>query len=133
MAPKDAEIPVYHPGFIETSYYSSHEPHTDDCPIWEVTLDLLGNSAIRGMASLVKRYLGSMSVDFGLVLSKPDGQKEDEPECILGLWRLDHINVSQYPTLPDRFETTGGTTESMDVARASLLVAEASKRVLVEA
>jgi hypothetical protein len=133
LAPKGAEIPVFRPGLVDTVYHPpSHEPILDECPVWEVTLDFLGNSAIRGMASIVKRYLSSMSVDFGLVLSKPQGQTEDEPEAVLGLWRFDKIVVDQYPTLPSRFEAAGATEESRDAARANVLLKEASKSMLVE-
>ena len=131
LAPKDAEITIFHQGFLETFYHSSHEPNTDDCPICEVTLDLMSTSGIRGMASIVKRYLSSMSVDLGLVLSKPDGQTEEEPEAVLGLWRFDHIDIGKYPSLPNRFETAGSTEESGDVLRAELLVEQVSKRMLV--
>jgi hypothetical protein len=135
LAPKNAEIPVFREGFIDTLHHPpSYEPHnTDDCPIWEVTFDFMGNSAIRGMGSIVKRYLSSMSVDFGLVISKPEAQTEEEPEAVLGLWRFDHIDLTQYPGLPNRYETAGSTAESRDVARASLLLEEASKHLLVEA
>lgn len=132
LAPKDAEITIFYEGFLDTIYHSSHEPSTDDCPIWEVTLNLMSTSAIRGMASIVKRYLSSMSVDLGLVLSKPDGQVEDEPEVVLGLWRFDHMDISQFPSLPNRFETAGSTAERGDALRARLLVEQASKRMVVD-
>ena len=117
---KDAELQIHSDGWLETSYHS----HCADCPIWEVNVDCMGNSAIRGMASLIKRYMVGIKADFALVISHPD----DEVGAVLGLWRFDHLNVSQYPTLPDRYE---GLDESVDVARANHLVKEASRRGLI--
>jgi hypothetical protein len=94
----------------------------ESCPIIEVTLDMVGNRAIRGMASLVKRYLNSISVDLAAIISKPDGQEKDEPEACLGLWRLHHIDISKCPPLPDRYAMEKGASDQHpDLVRASLL------------
>ncbi len=121
IASKNKELQIHSTGWLETNYYS----HCDECPIWEMNVDCMGNSAIRGMASLVRRYLSGMKADFALVISHPD-----ELGAVLGLWRFDHLDVNQYPTLPDRYE---GTDESVDATRAYQLVQEASQRVLVAA
>jgi hypothetical protein len=131
MAPSGKEVALQNNGIVETTYRlhnSSNSAGGDThtlCPVFEVTLDFMGNSTIRGMASLVKRYLPGMSVDFCAILSKPVGQTEDEPEACLGLWRLNHIDVSQYATLPDRFSTHGRSQETANVLRASLLIKSA--------
>jgi len=119
LASKDTELQIHYDGWLETKYYI----HSDGCPIWEMNLDFMGNSTIRGMASFVKRYLSSINADFALVISYPN-----EPQGVLGLWRFDHINVNEYPSLPDRYE---GTEESSDIVRVHHLVQEASQRVLV--
>jgi hypothetical protein len=131
MAPTGKELAIQNDGLLETNY---HHYHHDDTallqPLLEVTLDLMGNATIRGMSSLIKRYLGSMSVDFCVILSKPVGQIQDEPEACLGLWRLDHVDVSQHLTLPDRFssmdgESSSSTNADADAIRAQLLVTSA--------
>lgn len=121
LTTKDAELQIHYDGWLETKYFSHHDDN--GCPLWEVNIDFLGNSAIRSMASLVKRCLTGIKADFALVISNPD-----EPEAILGLWRFDHVNVSHYPTLPDRFDAV---EESADVARAYELVQTVSQRRLV--
>jgi hypothetical protein len=55
LAPKGTELRVETP-FLPTTY-RHHDAAGDRCPILEVTLDFLGNATMRGMASLVKRYL----------------------------------------------------------------------------
>jgi hypothetical protein len=139
MAPTGKEIAIQNDGLVETNYCHHHVTNNDDTnllqPLLEVTLDLMGNATIRGMASLIKRYLGSMSVDFCIILSKPVGQtqiqEDDEPEACLGLWRLDHVDVSQHLRLPDRFSTDGcsgqesSTDADADAIRARLLVTSA--------
>jgi hypothetical protein len=121
LAPKGKEIQVERP-FLPTTY-RQHDAIGNLCPILEVTLDMLGNATIRGMASLVKRYLNSISLDLAVIVTRPDGQTEgDEPEACLGLWRMSHIDVTQYPTLPDRFETDGCSDELVQAIRANILV-----------
>ena len=142
MAPKGNKT-LHREGLIETIYHTSSDgaleggPSPNNasllCPIVEVTLDMVGNRAIRGMASLVKRYLVSISVDLAAIISKPDGQEEDEPEACLGLWRLHHIDISKCPPLPDRFAMLmennkghiGDNHNNSDLLRASLLSKEA--------
>lgn len=121
LCSKDAELQIHSDGWLETTYYS----HCDGCPTWEVNVDCMGNSAIRGMALLIKRYLVGIKADFALVISHPD-----EVGAVLGMWRFDHLNVNQYPTLPDRYE---GLDESVDVVRANQLVKEASRRSFMAA
>ena len=102
MAPKNSVLTIQRNGLLDTIYHM-HETKGSQRPIVEVTLDLMGTRAIRGMAALVKRYLTTMSVDFAAIISKPDGQVKDEPQACLGLWRFDHIDVTNCPDLPDRF------------------------------
>jgi hypothetical protein len=121
LAPKGKEIQVERP-FLPTTYHR-HDVVGDLCPILEVTLDMLGNATIRGMASLVKRYLSGISLDLAAIVTAPDGQTEgDEPEACLGLWRMNHIDVTQYPRLPDRFETDGCSDETVQAIRAHILL-----------
>jgi hypothetical protein len=125
MAPKGNKT-LHREGLIETIYNQCDgvEGPESSCPIVEVTLDMVGNRAIRGMASLVKRYLNSISVDLAAIISKPDDQEEDEPEACLGLWRLHHIDISKCPPLPDRFammEKGASEKRNSDLVRANLL------------
>jgi hypothetical protein len=126
MAPKGKELVVHRPGLIDTIYYA-HDVAGDLCPTWEVTLDLMGTPAIRGMATIVKRYLKSMSVDFAAIISKPEGQKEDEPEACLGLWRMNHLDLAQAADLPDRFAAEGCCDETIHAIRASILIESANE------
>lgn len=50
-------------------------------PILIATLDCMSNRAMRSMASLVKRYLSSLSVDVAIMIGKPNNQEEPEPSA----------------------------------------------------
>jgi hypothetical protein len=126
MAPKGSDLNVQRDGLVETSYFQ-YERVGKYAPILEVTVDLLSNSAIRGMASLLKRYLNWMSIDIAAVISKPEGQTEDEPEACLGLFRMDHIDISNYGPLPDRYATEGASDKSIDTIRVSNWVQKADR------
>lgn len=80
----------------------------------------MANRAMRGMASLVKRYLSSISVDVAVTIDKPDGQVEDELSACVGMWRFDMIDVSSCPKLPERMEL--GRSIRADTVRASMLM-----------
>lgn len=56
------------------------------------------------MAGILKRHFESVAIDVAVVIQKPDGQDEDEPEACLAMWRFNHIDVSKCPVFPDRFE-----------------------------
>jgi hypothetical protein len=133
LAPKGNKQ-LHREGLIETMYHTCGGVEgPESCPIVEVTLDMVGNRAIRGMASLVKRYLVSISVDLAAIISKPDGQEEDEPEACLGLWRLHHIDISKCPPLPDRFAMEEGASDkNSDLLRASLLSKEAEEYISLQ-
>jgi hypothetical protein len=129
MAPKGNRT-LHREGLIETIYHKCDVDGPDSCPIVEVTLDMVGNRAIRGMAALVKRYLNSISVDLAVIISKPDGQENNEPEACLGLWRLHHIDISKCLPLPDRFDMEKGASDkNPDLVRASLLSKAAEKQI----
>ena len=95
----------------------------------EATLDCMTHGAIRAMASLVKKYLQKLAVDVALVISNPDGQEEPEPSACLGLCRLNHIDVSMAPTLPDRFASESKGPYSPDVYRASKAMGLSQKQL----
>jgi hypothetical protein len=127
MAPKGRELVVQRSDLINTTY-NLHQAtlSASNKKIWpslEVTLDLMGNRPIRGMASLVKRYLKFISVDLAAIISKPEGQEQDEPEACLGLWCFNHIDVAKCPDLPDRFDGDAlSENDHPDVIRANRLV-----------
>ena len=141
MATTGSDFPVDMPGFLETSY-TLHDtttkkmtgdddagPHDGDdvydkctSPILELTIDFASNATTRGMASLGKRYLPKTSVDIAFLIGKPEGQTESEPEACLGLYRMDHIDFSTCPDMPDRYATDGRSNEKSFRRRASLLV-----------
>lgn len=94
-------------------------------PVLELEVDLVSSRTMRGMASLVKRYLPSISVDVAIVLQKPDGQVEDEPEACLCFWKFHHLEITGSPPLPDRSEVMNGNKNDQqhpDVLRASKFV-----------
>jgi hypothetical protein len=129
LAPSGSEITIEKPNLLATTY-RVHDVAGKLCPVMECTLDFMGNATMRGMASLVKRYLSSISIDFALVIGTPDDQTEKEVECIIGLCRMDHMDVMTYPKLPDRFETEGCSEQTVDSIRASLLVKTAKMQSL---
>lgn len=91
-------------------------------PLLEMELDLVSTRAMRAMASLVKRYLPTISVDVAAVIQKPDGQVEDEPEACLCLWKFHHLDISGCQPLPDRCDVVVDQIDHPDVRRASELV-----------
>lgn len=75
------------------------------------------------MAGIVKNNLKLLKIDVAVVISKPYGQKEDEPIACLGLWRFDHIDVSGCPKLPDRWSLEAKKQgQSSDFIRASRIM-----------
>jgi hypothetical protein len=70
-------------------------------PCLELELDVMANKAMRGMTSLVKRFLKGMSVDVAVTIDKPDLQKEEELSACVGMFRLEKIDVSVCPKLPE--------------------------------
>jgi hypothetical protein len=129
VAPKGKDLQLQKDGLTE-NYYHFYENDGHGAPLVEVTLDMVGNKAIRGMASLVKRYLVTLSIDFAAVVRAPENSTTPEPEACLGLFRLHHLDVNAAPTLPDRYSY--GKSASMgkaDELRASMLVKEASIRM----
>ena len=131
VAPKGKEMALQKDGLTENTY-NFYENDGHGAPLLEVTLDLMGNKAIRGMASLVKRYLVGLSIDFAAIIKAPEGSTEPEPAACLGLFRLHHLDVEAAPTLPDRFSYQSGSVDNArkaDELRASMLMKEASMRM----
>lgn len=102
------------------------------CAQLEATLDCMTSRAIRSMAGLVKRYLHILSIDVAVVIAKPDGVEEDEPSACLGLWRFNHIDVSECPQLPDRYKVEAHSQPEADVLRASQAIGALSAGDLEE-
>jgi hypothetical protein len=107
--------------------WQQYDPETTSkgrklCPALEVTLDCLSARSMRTMAGIVKRNLRYLSVDMAIVIGQPRG-KEEELEACLGLWRMDHVEVSACPHFPDRLATEASRMgQDPDVLRASKLV-----------
>lgn len=75
------------------------------------------------MAGIATKHLRSIKVDAAITVGKPEGQEEDEPEACLGMLRLDHIDISSCPKLPDRFEFEAKAKgQAPDVLRASQIM-----------
>lgn len=87
-------------------------------PCLELELDLMANKVMRGFSTLVKRHLHRLSVDIAVVIDKPDVQQEEEPSACVGMWRIDKVDVSECPNLPERL----GRSVQADTIRASLLM-----------
>jgi hypothetical protein len=103
------------------------------CAQLEATLDCMTSRAIRSMAGLVKRYLHILSIDVAVVIGKPDGEEgENEPGACLGLWRFNHIDVSECPHLPDRCVVEAHSQPEADVLRASRAIGALSAGDLEE-
>jgi hypothetical protein len=118
LAPRNKEFCLEMPPFMLTAY-QQEAPSEAKCPAMSLTLDLVSNSTIRGLVGIFKRNMMNMTVDFACIL---DGGEEDGCTCVLGLWRMDHVDVEDYPLLPDRF--SGASEESIDSLRGTLLVKE---------
>jgi len=117
------------------NYEASRDPNGRELfPAIECEIDCMSNRAIRAMAGILKRNLGSLCIDIACIIQKPDGLEEDEPQACLGLFRFNHIDVERCPAFPDRFaadvlvspkSTTSGRRVSFfdpDVSRASMIM-----------
>jgi hypothetical protein len=110
--------------------WQQYDPETTDegqklCSAIEVTLDCVSARPMRAMAGIVKRNLQYLSVDMATVIGKPAGQadNESELEACLGLWRMDHIDISACPQFPDRLANEASRKgQDLDVLRATKLV-----------
>jgi hypothetical protein len=118
LAPRNKEFCLELPPFMST-FYQQEAPTDTSCPVISLTLDLVTNSTMRGLVGIFRRNMSSMTVDFACIV---DGKEEDGATCVLGLWRMDHLVVEDYPALPDRFATSGASDETIDSIRGSLLV-----------
>jgi hypothetical protein len=97
------------------------------CPALEVTWDCVSGRSMRTMASIVKRNLHYLSVDMAIVIGQPKGKEEDELIACLGLWRMDHIEVSTCPHFPDYLaDEASSKGQDPDVLRATKLVSMTS-------
>lgn len=99
-------------------------------PCLELELDVMAHKAMRGMASLVKRYLKTMSVDVAVTIDKPDNQVEDELSACVGMFRFDQIDVSSCPKLPERIGL--GHSLQADTIRASMLMQSLDPSAIME-
>ena len=81
----------------------------------------MANTTMRSVASIVKRYLGSIVGDAAILIEKPYLQEEEEPTACLGMCRFDRIDVNSCPDIPPRLED-GETPEQRDMLRASVFM-----------
>ena len=85
-------------------------------PLLECRLDCLSVRAMRLMASIVKNNLHRMTIDVALVIGQPnlmtsslknieleeDEQEDNTLHVTLGIFRIDHVDISSCPVLPSR-------------------------------
>jgi hypothetical protein len=126
LAPPKREK-VVHNEYISVAWKTHNQETTKSgrklCSVLEATLDCVSKRAIRSMAGIVKNHLVRLSLDVAAVITKPEGQLEEEPHACIGLWRFNHIDVTTAPTLPDRYEEVAESVgHSPDLIRASQLV-----------
>lgn len=130
MAPAKREITV-HCDLLPTKWRHFDATTQEDGrylhPCLELELDLMANKTMRGFASLVKRYLCSMSVDVAIVVDKPDLQAEDELSACVAMWRFDKVDITQCPKLPDRDDLGSGI--QADTIRASMLISQTEQQI----
>ena len=116
LAPKNREFPLEFGDIMKTSY-SQVEATETQCPAMSLTLDLMSNSTIRGLVGIFKRNMNRITVDFACII---DPNEENEPTCILGLWRMDHLVAESFPPLADRCiaESNALAEDDVDLVRA---------------
>lgn len=90
----------------------------------------MAHKAMRGMASLVKKYLKTMLIDVAVTIDKPDRQVEDELSACVGIVRFDQIDVSSCPKLPERIGL--GHSIQADTIRASVLMHSIDPSAIME-
>jgi hypothetical protein len=108
LAPKNTAFPL-ELGSLMTTTYNKLPPKDNLCPVMSVTLDLITNSTIRGFVGIFRRNMPFMTVDFACIIDPGN----DEPSCVLGLWRKYHINPEDNPILPDRYAEDPALVDSI--------------------
>jgi hypothetical protein len=108
--------------------WQQYDPETTSkgqklCPALEVTLDCVSARPMRTMAGIIKRNMKYLSIDIAVVIGQPKDKEEDELLACLGLWRMDHVDISACPHFPDQLATEASRTgRDPDVLRATKLV-----------
>jgi hypothetical protein len=69
------------------------------------------------------KHLKSVSLDLGVVVQKPNGQEEEEPQACIGVCRFDKIDPKNCSKFPDRYAAEAASLGvSRDALRASHIV-----------
>lgn len=123
LAPHNRAFPLNFECLMSTTY-AQEPPTKDQSPAMCLTLDLVSNGTIRSMVGIFKRNMHRITVDFACII---DPDEDDEPSCILGLWRMDHLVGDDYPHLPDRYDTGDGDVDRMDSIRSSVIMKRLSE------
>jgi hypothetical protein len=132
VAPPKREMTI-HCNMLPTKWRTRGACYKDEKylhPCLELELDVMANKAMRGMTSLVKRYLKGMSIDVAVTIDKPDLQKEEELSACVGMFRLEKIDVLVCPKLPERLEL--GHSLQEDTIRASMLLKSIDPSAVLE-
>lgn len=116
VAPAKREIPIHSEGFLPVSWRVHNREKTPEgrvlCPTIECELDCMTSRAIRGMAGLVKRNLKKLAIDCAVIIGNPVKSKtKEEPEACLGLWRFNHVDISECPAFPKRHDHQAGLAQ----------------------
>jgi len=83
MAPKDSVFKMHHHDLV-TTIYNQHgaDATTNSCCTVEVTVDLMSNHAIRGMAGIMKRYIKNIALDLAIVIRQPNKTADQTPTTV---------------------------------------------------
>ena len=88
------------------------------CALIEGSVDVATDRLSRGVTSILRRYFDSFLIDVAFVIDHPEFQEEFEPSCIIGLCKLDHINVTKCAVLPMKSDDDSIREASVYVSRA---------------
>mmetsp|Transcript_14237 Transcript_14237/g.41775 ORF Transcript_14237/g.41775 Transcript_14237/m.41775 type:complete len:729 (-) Transcript_14237:38-2224(-) len=108
LAPPKKEITVKCETVPTTWHFLDETVNNDgsvNAALVEVDLDLLESKTVRKMASVVRSQTARITVDCALVISKPIDSQNDEPSALLGMWRLDKVDMDGCAVLPPKTES----------------------------
>ena len=110
IAPAKAEVQIAREERLPVTWHQYDEqvdPKTGEvtrCALLEADCDLISDSAVRKILSIVKGQVPRVTIDCAMTISKPWDQEEKEPSACIGLWRIDKINMDQAAIIPEKDE-----------------------------
>ena len=106
MAPPQKEVTIAG-GRVGATWHEYNESVDEKtgkrrAALLEVDCDLVSNPGVRKICSIVVGQIEKVKIDAAMIVEKPYLSEEEEPAACLGIWRMDHINMSQTALAPEK-------------------------------